>query len=176
VLCCGRCSPLAHTTTTSTTARSLLFTHTVTSLFGWCLPRPPGVVLHDKQSPEIGLLLVGWRLLRLSSLLFLGILCHPSHSLHFLHRKTTTPRGVAAIEATPQQQYSRNTQQRSGSRRPAKIRCVSMAPSQLFRARLAQAERGDIQAQAFVGTCYYLGKEGVTRDFALAFRFCRMAA
>jgi hypothetical protein len=51
-----------------------------------------------------------------------------------------------------------------------------MAPSQKFRAALAQAERGDIQAQAFVGTYYYLGEEGVTRDLALAFRFCRVAA
>jgi TPR repeat protein len=51
-----------------------------------------------------------------------------------------------------------------------------MAPSPLFRARLAQAERGDIQAQVFVSGCYYRGKEGVTRDLALSFMFCRMAA
>jgi TPR repeat protein len=51
-----------------------------------------------------------------------------------------------------------------------------MAPSQLFRARLAQAERGDIQAQVFVGSCYYQGNEGVTKDLALAFKFFRMAA
>jgi TPR repeat protein len=51
-----------------------------------------------------------------------------------------------------------------------------MAPSQGFRALLAQAERGDIQAQAFVSGCYYHGDEGVTRDLALAFKFCRMAA
>jgi TPR repeat protein len=51
-----------------------------------------------------------------------------------------------------------------------------MAPSQEFRAALAQAERGDIQAQAFVSSCYYHGEEGVTRDLALAFKYFRMAA
>jgi TPR repeat protein len=51
-----------------------------------------------------------------------------------------------------------------------------MAPNQKFRAALAKAEEGDPQAQAFVFFCYYAGKEGVTKDVKLAFKFCRMAA
>ena len=30
--------------------------------------------------------------------------------------------------------------------------------------------------QAFVSGCYYQGEEGVNKDLALAFKFCRMAA
>jgi hypothetical protein len=48
----------------------------------------------------------------------------------------------------------------------------------MFRAQLAEAEKGNTQAQVFVRDCYYHGdeKEGVTVDLALAFKFCRMAA
>jgi TPR repeat protein len=119
------------------------------------------------------LLLVGWRLLL--SLLFLGLLCHPRLQEPALPQRPQDNARRCRGDRS-QQQYSRNTQQRSASRRPAKIRCVSMAPSQLFRARLARAERGDIQAQAFVSGCYHQGNEGVTRDLALAFKFFRMAA
>jgi TPR repeat protein len=51
-----------------------------------------------------------------------------------------------------------------------------MAPSQKFRAQLARAKRGDTEAQAFVFSCHYFGNEGVTKNLALAFKFCRMAA
>jgi TPR repeat protein len=50
------------------------------------------------------------------------------------------------------------------------------APSQKFRAQLARVTRGDTAAQAFVYSCHYFGIEGVTKDLALAFKFCRMAA
>jgi TPR repeat protein len=51
-----------------------------------------------------------------------------------------------------------------------------MAPSQEFRAQLARAKKGDMEAQDFVQECYYFGDEGVIKDIALAFKFCRMAA
>jgi TPR repeat protein len=60
---------------------------------------------------------------------------------------------------------------------PPHIHCIRMAPSQTFRAQLAKAEKGETEAQVFVFDCYYFGdKEDVTRDLALAFKFCRMAA
>jgi TPR repeat protein len=61
---------------------------------------------------------------------------------------------------------------------PAAIRRASMAPSQKFRAQLARAKKkGNTLAQAFVHSCLYsFGKEGVTRDLTLAFKFGRMAA
>jgi TPR repeat protein len=51
-----------------------------------------------------------------------------------------------------------------------------MAPSQEFRARLAQAENGDIREQGYVAYRYYQGDEGVNKDLALAFKYFRMAA
>jgi TPR repeat protein len=53
---------------------------------------------------------------------------------------------------------------------------ASMAPSQIFRAALSQANKGNTEAQVFVQTCYYDGGEGVNRDLTLSFNFCRMAA
>lgn len=52
----------------------------------------------------------------------------------------------------------------------------SISPTQRFRAQLARAKKGNTAAQAFVSDAYYLGQEGVTKDIALAFKFCRMAA
>jgi TPR repeat protein len=41
---------------------------------------------------------------------------------------------------------------------------------------LAAANTGNTQAQAFVFDCYYFGRESVTKDLTLAFKFCRTAA
>jgi TPR repeat protein len=51
-----------------------------------------------------------------------------------------------------------------------------MAPSQMFRAQLAKAKKGNPEAQAFVFSCHYFGDEGVNKNLTLAFKFCRMAA
>jgi TPR repeat protein len=57
-----------------------------------------------------------------------------------------------------------------------------MAPTPLFRAQLAKAnprnrkKKGDTAAQSFIFKCYAFGEEGVTKDEAAGFKYCRMAA
>jgi hypothetical protein len=121
VLCLGRFSPLAHSTTTTTTARSLLFTHAANSLFGWYLPPAPLEPCCTTYKASAGDR-VGFFSLFFRRCFFLAFAATPDYqSLHFPHDRKTTRRcrGDRA-----QQQYSRNKQQRSASRRPAKIPCV----------------------------------------------------
>jgi hypothetical protein len=145
---CGRCSPLANSATATTTARSPLFTHAFTSLFGWRLPPAPPEPCCTTNKASAGDRGVGWRLLRSFVVAFWPSL--PSQRLHFLHRKTT-PRRCRGERSRQYHSYHSSSTRviRSNVRHlaAAKIRCGSMAPSQEFRARLAQAERGDIQAK-----------------------------
>ena len=167
----GRCSSFAHSTTTTATARSLLFTHTVSSLFGWCLSPPPESCCTTNKA-SAGDRVVGFFSLFFRRCFFLASL---------------PPQPEPALPP-PRQEVSRRSRQHhsSGTRvirsnvrplaAPPRSAAFSMAPSQRFRGALAPAERGDIRAQGFVGCCYYHGEEGVTRDLALAFKYFRMAA
>jgi TPR repeat protein len=92
-------------------------------------------------------------------------------SFSFLLHKTTARRQFAAAR-----RYHNSSTRKQHERFAAAIHGTIMAPSQNFRAALAEAEKGNTKAQASVGNFYYSGKEGVTRDLVLAFKFCRMAA
>jgi TPR repeat protein len=92
------------------------------------------------------------------------------HFLSFLNKtskEVVARRGNITISAVKQQ--------RLGISSPH-IHSTSMAPSQNFRAALAEAEKGNTEAQVFVQHCYYFGDEGVTKEPALSFKFCLMAA